>query len=172
MLGQRPGEVLAIQIFAGVNGVAGIADGLDDELRLDPLRPLGKKQHPGQVQQTVIRGQVHVLQQRQTLAGGVRILQMIHIAQKIAEAQLVEPVDPRLGRQLVGVKLIDALEEAAQLFFGVHPPLVGAALEPDDAVLVEVGLVHSLGHGQHDDEPSVVQFQVFRLHRERTAHVL
>ena len=97
---------------------------------------------------------------------------MIHITQKIAETQLVEPVDSRFRWQLIGMKLVNALEEAAQLLFGVHPALLGAAFQPDDAVLVEVGLVHSFGHGQHDGEPSVVQFQVFRLHRDGAADVL
>ena len=44
---------------------------------------------------------------------------------KITKPQLVQLVDACLGGQLVGVKLIGELEQAAQLFLGVHSPLVG-----------------------------------------------
>ncbi len=47
-----------------MDGIAGIADGFDDELRFDPLGLLSKEEHPGQIQHTVICGQIHVSQER------------------------------------------------------------------------------------------------------------
>ena len=47
-----------------MDGIARIADSLDDELWFDPLGLLGKEEHPGQIQHAVIRGKVHVLQER------------------------------------------------------------------------------------------------------------
>ncbi len=70
------------------------------------------------------------------------------------------------------MELVGELEQAAQLFLGVHPPFVGPGLEPDDPVLVEIGFVDPFGHGQHDDDAAIFQRQVRGLHRQRAAHQL
>lgn len=93
-LGQRPGKVLGVEIVGGVDLISRVTDRLDHELRYDPFRLLGKQQHPGQVQPTVVGGQVHVLQQPGQLVGGTGVLLFVDIAQKIAKAQLVQLVDP------------------------------------------------------------------------------
>ena len=58
------------------------------------------------------------------------------------------------------MELVHALEQTAQLFLGVHAPLVGCGLQPDDAVPVKVGLIDTPGHGQSNHQSPVLQFHL------------
>ncbi len=141
-------------------------------MRLDPFRLLGKQQHAGQIQLAVVCGQVHVLQQALALVRRLRKLPLIHVAQKVAKAQLVQRLDPGLRWQFIGVELIGNLEQTAQLFFRVHPSLVRAALEPDHPVLIEIRFVETRRNAQHDDNPAGFEHDIFSQHRQWATHQL
>ena len=70
------------------------------------------------------------------------------------------------------MKLIGKLKQSAQLFLGIHPSLVSTRLQPDHPVLVEIRLVDPLGHGAHDNHPTLAERHILRLHRQRTPHQL
>lgn len=70
------------------------------------------------------------------------------------------------------MELGHALEEAPQLLLGVDAAFVRAGLLPDDAFVVEVGLVDALGDGEGDDDVAVFECDVFGGDAERAADVL
>ncbi len=157
---QRPGKVFRICIIGRVNPVSGIADRLEHKLWLDQFRLFGKYQQSGQVQFSVIGGQVHVLEQAGQLCRIVRVVLFVDVPQEVAEAQLVQLVDAGLGGQLVGMELVGHLEQTAQFLLGVHPPLIRAGLQPDHAVLVKVRFIETFGHGQHDHDAAIFERDV------------
>jgi len=67
---------------------------------------------------------------------------------------------------------IDALEEAAEFFPGVHPPFVGSVFEPDHAVPIKVWLILSLRNGEYDNNAVFAHLDILGLYRQRAPHVL
>ncbi len=96
-LRQRAGKIFGVKVVGGVDFVTGVADRLDHELRYNPLRLLGKQQHPGQIQPALIGRQIHVLKQPGQFLGGIGVLLFVNIAQKITETQLVQLINACLG---------------------------------------------------------------------------
>jgi hypothetical protein len=80
---QLPFKVLHIEVFAHIDCVSRLADRLDDELRSDSLGLLREHKDSRKIQETLIGGEVHVLQQSQPLFLGVGEMLLVDIEQEV-----------------------------------------------------------------------------------------
>ena len=64
-----------------------------------------------------------------------------------------------------------ALEHALQFLAGGDVALVGAVLDPDTALLVEIGFGQPVGHGHHHHQPGV-GLNIFGMGVQGRAHML
>jgi hypothetical protein len=102
-------EVLRVVILRRVDVGAWVLHRLDNERRLEALRQLGDQQEPREVEHAVVGREVHVREQAQAVGRTRRKLLAVGVAKEVAEAKVVEGVDARIRRQLVGVELVGDL---------------------------------------------------------------
>ncbi len=169
---QRAFKILGVVIAVGMNGDSRKANAFCHKLRKNQFRLFGKKQHPGQVEISIVSGKIQILQQAQLFCVGIREITVIPFFQKIPKQQLVQFVNARLCGQFIGMKLAGILEKTAQFLFGIDAPLVRPGFQPNDAFSVKIGFVHSRRNSQGNNHISIFKKNVLRLHHKRAADML
>ena len=155
-----------------MNLIARISNCLYNKLGLDPLGAFCKQEYSRQIQATGIGSQAHILQQLYQIPGFIRKIQLINIADKIAETKLVEFVYSGFCGEFVSVELIGKLEKPAQFFPGIDSPLICPAFQPDNPVFIKIRFINTFWHGEYNNNASGRKLNIFRLNRQGAPHML
>ncbi len=168
---QGAADVLAVQVAGVGDAGAGKRHRLDGK-RGPPARRVAAKQHEARQGEFKAITQPQVLQhriQRHASLGAVCAIVFFQVAGKGGRVQ-VGAGGVGYWHQ-IGEDQAGALEHALQFFSRCHMAFVGSLLNPDAALVVEVGFGEAIRHAHHHHQTGV-GFDVFGDGVQRGAHML